>query len=134
MELQLQDLKACERGLIKLMNSDLPARTSFRLTSILKVVRENLQQLEQSRTDLILKYGKEQKDGSTRVDPGTKEEETFKKEFETLLKETVVIDGYKPLTLDDLADARISAVELEPLMGSFIKPIQAVPDLEEATS
>jgi len=125
MEIVIKDLKACERGIVKLMNSDLPARTSYKLTAILKTVRDSLQSLDQTRTDLVRKYGVQGKDGIIRIQPGTDEEIKFKEEFEPILEETVFLDKFKPLSIEDIAEARISPVELEPLLNRFVIALQA---------
>lgn len=123
MKISLRELKVCERGLQKLVNAELPARVSFRLTIILKTVRESLQSLEKIRSDLIAKYGYQHDDGICRIEKDSENEKKFKEEFELLLDETVELTNYTRLTLEDIADAHISAVELEPLIGNFIKSL-----------
>lgn len=134
MEIMIKDLKACERGIIKLMNSDLPARTSYKLTVILKTIRDSLQNLDQIRTDLVKKYGVQGKDGIIRIQPGTDEEMKFREEFEPILEETVFLDKFKPLSIEDIAEARISPVELEPLLNRFVMAPQAVPEAPAGAS
>lgn len=120
MEVSLRDLKASERGLIKLMNSALPAGAAFKIMGVLKPVREGLQLLENIRIEILRKHGKTKDDGSIQIDPGSPEEKSFLLELESEMSKMVDLEKFTPIALSAIGKAEISAVELEPLMGKFI--------------
>lgn len=120
MEITLRDLKACERGLTKLVNSDLPIHVSFRMSKVLKVVRESLQEVESVRTKLIAKHSSASEDGPAGILPGSDAEKAFLAEFTPLLEEKVDLGSFEPISLNEISNTAMSPVEIEPLIGIFL--------------
>ncbi len=59
MKITLANLDAAKTVIAKIANSDLPISMSFKLTRFLKTAAQELSLFEESRTKLIVKYGKE---------------------------------------------------------------------------
>jgi len=125
----LDKLKAAERGLGKLMNSDLPVKMSYTLSKGLKGVRDELKQVEEKRVELIKKYGVTDGEGNISIEQGSETETIFKKEYTELL-ETEVELWFTPIKLSEIPSSiSISPVEIEFLAGTFI-----IDDLEESVN
>jgi hypothetical protein len=130
MKITLMQLKACESGLDKLLKSDLPAPSSFRLLGILSMIRDNLNRIEQQRTALVRKYGEEDSEsGRLEVKKDGNNWSQFINELHEILQEEIELEGFQPLNVSMLGNAAISTIELESLMGKFI-----VEDSKQETS
>jgi len=121
MKLTMFDIKACERGILRLMNATLPVESSFKLLGILGTIRQSLSKLEESRINLVKKYGvKDEETGAFNVPQGTDGWKEFEKDLSVIMSEEIEFKGFEPINVGALGNTQISAVELEPLMGKFL--------------
>ena len=120
-KITLDKLKAAERGLGKIMNTDLPIKMSYSLQKGLKQIRDELKHVDDARVELIKKYGrKDEESENVSIEPGSESETLFREEFEELLKSEVEL-WFTPLNLSEIPQhIAITPVELEFLMGAFI--------------
>ena len=129
MKITLGELKACEKGLSKIMGADLPAISSFRLLSILDIVNVALTRLEEVRINLVKKHGiKDETKGSYTIPKDSPNWTTFMDELGAVLQEEINLEGYIPMDITHLGNTNISAIELKPLIDRFVveeKPTQA---------
>jgi len=121
MNITLKDLKACEKGLTKILTAELPAVSSFRLLGTLDIVRKSLERLEEVRKQLVVKYGEKNDSTGVYTVPRNNEKwDQFLQELGDVLAEEVTIEGFIPLDINQLGNTTISTVELEPLLGKFL--------------
>lgn len=119
MKLTLKDLLQNVESLGKLLKKELPVKTAYRLGRLSKVLQSELDQFNLTRNNLIKKYGKE-KEGQYQIDPEDKEAlEKFNKEIEELLTVEISIDAYDPISVDDLGDIKLSAIDMSNLSIYF---------------
>jgi hypothetical protein len=112
MTLTLQQLKLAEPSLNKLLTAELPVTVSFRLSRMIKKLAEELVFFEDSRKKLVEKYGVTDSEGKTTVTP--ENQAIFIDEINQLLSVTVELPDVK-ITVEDLRDVKISAVEIASL-------------------
>jgi hypothetical protein len=110
-------LKAIEEPLIKLVKLELPIKTSYKLSKILKKIGQELADLEEERVKLVKKYGDQDDEAqSIQVTDPAKYEE-FAKEFGELLQEEITLE-IDPIPIDMLGDsvtfspAELAALEM----------------------
>lgn len=87
-----------------LMNCKLPAKASYRLVLFTKEVESVLSSFNETRTNLLEKYGKRKEDGTYDI----KDSKKFQKEMTEVLEEEVDIKNPE-ITID-----MIERVEIEP--------------------
>lgn len=110
MEIKLKELKQIEPSLGKLLNAELPIKASYRLSKIGKVVKRELEDLEEARLALFKKYGEVQEDQSLMV-PQAKMQE-FIAEMDALLDDVVNLDTY-PVKISLLGNSiQLTAMDL----------------------
>lgn len=119
MKLTLKELLQNVESLGKLLNKELPVKTAYRLGKLSKALQSELDQFNLTRNNLIKKYGKE-KDGQYQIDPDDKEAlEKFNKEIEELLSVEINIDVYDPISVDELGEIKLSAIDMSNLSVFF---------------
>ena len=100
-------------ALNKVAQQPMKAAASFRVAKNLKQLSEELAVYEQSRGDLIRKYGKENKeDGSFAIKPDSKDLPVFQKELNELLNVEVDLNGFKKIKLSQLSKCELSPQDM----------------------
>jgi|TARA_R110000744_G_scaffold375199_1_gene488517 hypothetical protein len=120
MKVKLLQIVNSVEALNKLSQQPMKAVTSFEVARNLKNISEELAIYEQSRGDLIRKFGKESKDGQIGIEPNTKEMKDFQKELGDLLNIEVDLNGFKQIKLKHLSKCELTPQE----MGSLEFAIQ----------
>ncbi len=119
MKLILKEIIQNVDSLGKLLNKELPVKTAYRLGRLSKVLQSEFDQFNLTRNNLIKKYGKE-KDGQYQIDSDDKNSiEKFQKEIDELLTVEIDIDAYEPISVDDLGDIKLSAIDMSNLSIFF---------------
>ncbi|MFZ5986929.1 MAG: hypothetical protein ACOYWZ_07380 [Bacillota bacterium] len=119
MKLTLKEILQNVESLGKLLNKELPVKTAYRLGRLSKALQSELDQFNLTRNNLIKKYGKE-KDGQYQIDPEDKISiEKFSKEIDELLAIEINIDAYDPISIDDLGEIKLSAIDMNNLSIFF---------------
>ena len=109
MKLKLGIIVGSNEPLAKLMTSSVPISTAFRLKEVLKKVQEVLSSYDETRKELIEKYGK---DGE--IEPNSKNWQKFVDEMnELLMTETDV--KVKKISQSSLSKVEISASDISAL-------------------
>lgn len=112
-------LKAIEEPLIKLVKLELPIKTSYKLSKILKKVGQELADLEEERVKLVKKYGDQDDESQSIQVKDSEKYEEFAREFGELLQEEITLD-FDPISIDALGDeATFSPAELAALEMLF---------------
>ena len=112
MTLTLAQIKNAELSITKLLTSPLPVRISYRLSKVVKIISTELQQFEELRQKLVEKYG--ETDSSGMVTVTQTNPPPFLAEINGLLDEFIEFPDVK-ISLDDLGDVKLSAVEMTTL-------------------
>tara|TARA_R100000656_G_C3872383_1_gene112487 strand:+ start:183 stop:548 length:366 start_codon:yes stop_codon:yes gene_type:complete len=99
----------------KIAQQPMKAAVSFKVAKNLKSVGEELSVFEQSRGDLIRKYGKEDDEGNISIEPSTKGMKDFQKELGELLNVEVDLNGFKKIKLSQLSKCELSPQEMASL-------------------
>lgn len=119
MKITLKELLQIADSLGKLLNKELPVKTAYRLGRLSKALQSEFDQFNLTRNNLIKKYGTE-KNGQYQIDPQDKESlEKFNKDIEELIAVDVKLDGYDPISVDDLGDVKLSAIDMSNLSIFF---------------
>ena len=99
----------------KVSMQPMKAAISFSVVKNLKAISEELAIFEQSRGDLIRKYGKEDDEGNVSIKPNTKGMEEFQKELGELLNLEVNLNGFKKIKLSNLSKCELTPQEMASL-------------------
>jgi len=100
----------------KVAQQPMKASVSYEVSKNLKNLGDELAIYEQSRGDLIRKYGKENKeDGSFAIEPSSKELPKFQKELGELLNIEVDLNGFKQIKLSNLSECELTPQEMASL-------------------
>lgn len=106
-KIKLKELRDITGSLAKLVTMDLPVKISYRMTKIAKLIKNELQEVEDQRTELVKKYGEKTEQGLM-----VKEKiEEFNKEFNEFLDEEIEI-SYIPVNLSSIEDRKLSALDM----------------------
>lgn len=120
-ELTVNDLINSTEAIQKLLNLNLKAKTAYQVMRLAKAIEEEYNLFNQSRMDLIEKYGEKNPDNSLMTDEKNnyiikKEQiQIFSEEYEEVLNAPIVLN-VEPISIDDLQDATLTAndmIELE---------------------
>lgn len=113
MQLKNKQIVDAQPALDKMLNTALPAKQSYHIKKTLESVKKQATFLNEQRSELIKKYGKENKAGTYEIF-GTDNEalKKFHSEFSSLLDLEEEID-VRQLTLDELDRVELTANELE---------------------
>jgi hypothetical protein len=110
-------LKAIEEPLIKLVKLELPIKTSYKLSKILKKIGQELADLEEERVKLVKKYGDQDDEAQSIQVKDPEKYEEFAKEFGELLQEEITLE-IDPIPINMLGDsvtfspAELAALEM----------------------
>lgn len=110
-EVNLETLFNSQNSLNELLNTNLKASTAYKISKISSKLSEELNFAEETRKELVRKYGEQQEEGITKVSEQYKE--TFNNEIIDLFKQTVNFD-MKKVSIDDLVDSQGNEVDLQP--------------------
>ena len=99
----------------KIAQQPMKAAVSFKVAKNLKSVGEELSIFEQSRGDLIRRYGKEDDEGNISIEPNTKVMKDFQKELGELLNIKEDLNGFKKIKLSQLSKCELTPQEMASL-------------------
>jgi len=121
MKIKLAQIKAIEEPLAKLADKELDIRISYRLGKFIKVIGQELQELETNRIKLIKKYGKpvDNKAGQQEYQIEEENKNKFIDDFNKLLQEEINVD-FSPISLEELKDVQLTPVDVMRLEGIVI--------------
>jgi 5-hydroxyisourate hydrolase-like protein (transthyretin family) len=97
--------------LFKLLQMDLPIRAAWRLKKIKDMILKEFQSSEDSRTELIKKYGEKLENGNYSITDKSKVE-LFTNEFNQILSEPIKLDMI-PIDISMIGDIKLSTSDLE---------------------
>ena len=113
MKVKLGQIAGSVEALNKVAQQPMKATASYQVAKNLKSLSDELAAYEQSRGDLIRKYGKENKeDNSFSVDPNSSDFEKFQKEFSDLLSVEVDLENFKKIKLSELSDCELTPQDI----------------------
>lgn len=116
MKVKLGQIVSSVDALNKIAQQPMKASVSFQVAKNLKTLSEELAVYEQSRGDLIRKYGNENKeDGSFAIEPNSEELPKFQKELGELLNVDVDLNGFKQIKLSNLSKCELTPQEMASL-------------------
>ena len=109
MKFTMTELFNMKDGLQRLVQKEIPIKTSFKLARFTKRVNEELVILDQARVGLVERYGsKDELTGQARVDEGNVKE--FIKELNEVLKIEVDID-FESIKIEELGQVTLTAMD-----------------------
>jgi len=118
MKITLAKIKNMEKSLNKIISQDINIKAAFKLGRILKVIENELINVENFRVKLISKYGtKNPENGEVVVNK--ENVQIFYKELNELLQTEIDID-FSPVNCDEIGDIKISAIDASVLDGIII--------------
>lgn len=116
----LEQLINSTDGLKGLSQKPLKARSAYAVSKILKAADAEMSSFNETRMDLIKKYGEKGEDGELKSDENgnvrilPESLETFNKELQDLLKTEVEISASK-IRIEDIDDVEFTAAEMAQL-------------------
>lgn len=91
MQIKLVDVFQSKDSLVKLANSDLPIKTAYNLSKLVKKLNDEYQTLEDFRIELVKKYG--ELDGANYKVPQNGEKfDNFIKEYNDFMQTEIEVD------------------------------------------
>lgn len=102
MKLKLGDVTMMQQGLTVLLNQPLPIKLSYKLGKLVKIVDEEIQEIENRRIELVKKYGVEDKEKGT-IKVSDENQDHFMKEYSELLDLDVNLD-FEQVDINQLPD------------------------------
>tara|TARA_Y100001951_G_C11214745_1_gene225116 strand:- start:230 stop:595 length:366 start_codon:yes stop_codon:yes gene_type:complete len=115
MKVKLVQIVNSTDAMNKIATQPMKAAVSFKVAKNLKSLSEELAIFEQSRGDLIRKYGKEDDKGNVAIEPSTKGMAEFQKELGELLNLEVDLNGFKKIKLSNLSKCELTPQEMASL-------------------
>ena len=115
MKVKLVQIVNSTEAMNKVATQPMKAAVSVKVAKNLKTLSEELSIFEQSRGDLIRKYGKEDDEGNVANEPNTKEMVEFQKEVGELLNLEVDLNGFKKIKLSNLSKCELTPQEMASL-------------------
>jgi hypothetical protein len=113
MKFTLAEIRGMQRGLLALVNTQLPIKISYKISKLFNFCSEELIAIEKARVELVKQYSKkDEKTGEYKVEP--ENEKKFREEFDQFLKEEVECD-FTPIPLQLIEDIKITAFDLSGL-------------------
>jgi len=116
-KIKLGELLNSREPMAKLLGKELPVKTAYKLSKLVKEVNNEFKNFEEQRQNLVKKHGKEDENSKSFTVPKEKVEE-FQNEINDLLKVEVEINQ-NPISVNDLASIQASPVDLA-AMEKFI--------------
>jgi hypothetical protein len=115
MKVTIEKVLDAKESMGKLLQKDLPIKSSFKLSRLVKKLNEELEVFNEKRKDLFKKFGKELEDG--RYHLGEEVAEDYNNNLKELLSVEIEID-FEPLKVDQLGEnITISTTDLMQLDG-----------------
>lgn len=110
-------------SLNSILNLPLPARDAYRLGVAAKQIQERVTIYEQTRQNLIKKYGETTETPQKEIVIKVKAEniDAFTKELEPLLEETLEL-SMEPISIDMVGDNKLNAIDMLNLAPLFCEP------------
>lgn len=114
MKLTLGNLLAAQPALKKLLNTDMPVTTAFKLSKVAKDIDKEFAEYEEQRVKLVQKYGAADDQGNVSV----KDEyiQTFMDDISKLHAIECELPG-DPIGVDQLGEIKMTAAEMAALDG-----------------
>tara|TARA_R100000781_G_C3979641_1_gene93079 strand:- start:113 stop:478 length:366 start_codon:yes stop_codon:yes gene_type:complete len=112
MKVKLSQIVNSIDALNRISKQPMKAIVSFKMAKNLKLLSEEISTFEQSKNDLIVKYGKENKEGQIGIEPNTKEMTEFQKELGELAALEVNLEGFNKIKLSNLSKCELSPEEM----------------------
>lgn len=122
MKLTLGEIRPMIMGLPKVMQEKLPVKTAYWFARTLRELTEHMKPFEETRKNLLDKYGTKDKKGQLVEKDGEfviRNRKAFDKEFEELANQEVSIK-FEGATLEQLGEADIRSIDIYNL-GKLIK-------------
>jgi len=121
MKLLNGEVLGASQALEILSEKDFPIKVSYGLVTLINKLASQVVIIEKLRTDLIKKYGTEDKGGNIAISPNTPKMTKFMDEFGILLSQEIDVD-FEPVTLP--FEINGSSYNIEPKilrsLGKFI--------------
>jgi hypothetical protein len=111
MKLKIGEWRAIAENIGELINKDLPVLTAYKLSLAIKKVDPELKVAEETKNNLVKKYGTE-KDGEYFID--TKNKDVFDKfmsEWNKVIEKEADFD-FEPIDINELAGMKISTASM----------------------
>ena len=115
MKVKLLEIVNSANAFNKIAQQPMKAVTSFEVARNLKKISDELAIYEQSRGDLIRKFGEEDDEGKIEIKPDTKGMKDFQKELGDLLNVEVDLNGFKQIKLKHLSKCELTPQEISSL-------------------
>jgi len=113
MKVKLGQIAGSVEALNKVAQQPMKATASYQVAKNLKSLSDELAAYEQSRGDLIRKYGKENKeDNSFAIEPNSDNFKKFQEEFSELLNVEVNLENFKKIKLSELSDCELTPQDI----------------------
>ena len=119
MRFTLAEVWVLNSTLSKLFNKDLNIKIAYRLSKLLKKFNDEMKIVEEQRSELVKKYGKENAE-TKQIEVSAENQQSFMQEFNTLMQEEIEVD-FEPIELSKLGDLSISAMDIAKMDGKIIK-------------
>jgi len=108
MKITLRELIQIDSALGRVLEAPLPIKTAFKFRKIVKLLRTDVQVLEETRKMLIERYSVAEESGRRRLIEDTREE--FEKEYQELMDQEIEFD-FEPVSINELSSVSLSAKE-----------------------
>jgi hypothetical protein len=110
MNIKLEQILTSVVSLRNISEERLPIKTSFKLKKIIKEVDENILIYEESKRELLEKYGEKQDDINYKISEAN--QEVLENEHQQLI-ETEVTLGFEQIKAEELENSNISPKDLQ---------------------
>ena len=123
MKIKIEDLLVRRAALDKVLVKDLPFKLSYRLTRIASKFMTEMKIIEKTRVDMIKSIGKEQENGSFKLEE-PKQQKRFKEEWEDFTQQEIELDIQKiPFELLEEGKVELSAYDMANLELFLTEPL-----------
>lgn len=124
MKTTYKQIRNAEEAMGKILALPMDAKLSYRLTKITKRLLAESKHIEESRIELVEKFGVATVDGRINVPPAKNKE--FQKAFSDFLESDVELDNIQPIPFSMVVGQKIplSAIDLVNLEGFVTEPTE----------
>jgi hypothetical protein len=120
MKISLKEIKLAEAPLTKFIEQTIPIKLAYRLGKLIRLMQQELQQIEASRIKLVKQYGTEN-EGSSTIEVKPESMQQFNEEWLELLDTQADID-FEPIDAAVLDELNISMTPIEmTFLSKFFK-------------
>lgn len=102
MKIKLGEVTMIQQGLMTLVNQQLPVKLSYKLGKLIKIVDDEVQEIENKRIELVKKYGVKNEEDNTIKVPDDKQD-GFMQEYTDLLNLEIDVT-FEPISISELPD------------------------------